>query len=353
MKPSLDTGSLRRVAIVRCCGLGDVAQMTPLLQQIRADAPQAKIEVFLNANVAALLEGSPWVDRVHALPVADFVLSHRNSLLWRLWRKIRQQGPFDALLCLDLTWSRTALAFAVKAACRTGFVTEGWKPFSPFHQVMTIPQDYPRNADHTSLWFLRLWLGFAGTEDRGFSADLGHLKDEGEGPLPRHVALVPRAGNDLVSGEVKQWPMRYWPALARQLLNEGWTPVVLGRSGDLDMTVMPEGTLDMQGRLSIAEVARYLGRLGGVIGNDSGLYHIAMALGTPALGLFGPTAIARTGPFRAAHGKALAAALDCVPCCAATCTVPARGRPEAERPFCLFALTPELVGGKAIEHFSA
>lgn len=354
MKPArLDLARLRRVAIVRCCGLGDVAQMTPLLQQIRADAPQAQIEVFLNANVSALLEGSPWVDQVHALPMADFALSRRNPLLWCLWMKIRRQGAFDALLCLDLTWSRTALALGVQAGHRAGFVTEGWKPFSPFHQAMTIPLDYPRNADHTSLWFLRLWLGYAGTSDRGFSADLRHVKDVMEGPLPRHVALVPRAGNDLVAGDVKQWPMSYWPALAQQLLNEGWIPVVLGRSGDLDMTTMPDGTLDMQGRQSIVEVARYIGRLGGVIGNDSGLYHIAMALGTPALGLFGPTAVARTGPFRSPQSRALTASLDCVPCCASSCKVPAYGRPESERPFCLSSLTPEIVGLRAIEHFSA
>ncbi len=348
----MDLVNLRRVAVVRCCGLGDVAQMTPLLQQIRRDAPQAVVEVFLNASAAPLLEGSPWADKVHALPGADFVSSRGNLFLRHLWMKIRQQGSFDVLLCLDLAWAGTLLSGTVQADHCIGFRTDAWKPYRPMSFTVTVPLDYARNADHTSLWFLRLWLGAADCEDQGFAADLGHLRDQTQPMLPNHVALVPRAGNDLVSGDLKQWPMDYWPLLARRLLSQGRTPVVLGRAGDLDMTSMPAGTLDMLGKHSVVEAARYVSRCGGLIGNDSGLFHIALALGRPALGLFGPTAVARTGPFRAPHGMALTAPLDCVPCCASSCKVPADGRPEADRPFCLSALSPEKVSDQALKHFS-
>jgi len=348
----LDLVHLKRVAIVRCCGLGDVAQMTPLLQQIRHDAPQAQVEVFLNDNVASLLEGSPWVDRVHGLPMKDFVASNPNFLLRHLWMKIREEGAFDALFCLDLAWGRTLLAGTVSAERRVGFRTESWKPWTPFDFTVTVPLDYPRNADHTSLWFLRLWLGVTDGEDFGFQADLGHLRDKIASPLPRHIALVPRAGNDLVAGDLKQWPMIFWPKLAQNILDQGWTPVVMGREGDLDMKDMPVGTLDMQGRHSVKEAAAYISRCTGLIGNDSGLYHIAMALGTPAVGLFGPTSVARTGPFRAPHGLALTAPLPCVPCCAASCQVPAEGRAESGRPFCLSGLSPESVAAQALKHFS-
>ncbi|TDU73399.1 ADP-heptose:LPS heptosyltransferase [Prosthecobacter fusiformis] len=348
----LDLFHLRRIAIVRCCGLGDVAQMTPLLQQIRQDAPQAQVEVFLNANVASLLEGSPWVDKVHALPVKDFLPSPRNLFIKQLWKKVGQQGPFDALFCLDLSWSRTVHARAVPADWRVGFRTEAWKPFSPLDFTVTVPVDYPRNADHTSLWFLRLWLGSTDSEDHGFTADLRHLKDRRRSPLPGHVALVPRAGNDLVSGDLKQWPMKHWPRLAQCILAQGWTPVVMGRAGDLDMKTMPRGTLDMQGKHSVTEAARYISRCAGLIGNDSGLFHIALAVGTPAAGIFGPTAVARTGPFRASHGLSITAPLACVPCCSTQCQVAAEGRKESERPFCLSSLTPEWVCDRALKHFT-
>jgi ADP-heptose:LPS heptosyltransferase len=348
----LDLVNLRRVAIVRCCGLGDVAQMTPLLQQIRHDAPQAVVEVFLNANVAPLLEGSEWVDRVHAIPVADFAATRSAPFLSQLWAKVRQQGSFDALFCLDLSWSRTLLSGRVKASRRIGFRTEGWKPWSPLDFTVTVPLDYARNADHTSLWFLRLWLGPTDMDDFGFGPELGHLREARSTRLARHVALVPKAGNDLVPGDLKQWPMKAWPKLAAKLLSEGWTPVVMGRQGDFDMATMPRGTLDMQGRQSVTEAARYISRCAGLIGNDSGLYHLALALGTPAVGLFGPTAVARTGPFRSPHGLALTAALPCVPCCASQCTVAAEGREEKDRPFCLSSLTPETVCERALKHFS-
>ncbi|MEN3940939.1 glycosyltransferase family 9 protein [Prosthecobacter sp. SYSU 5D2] len=347
----LDLVNLRRIAIVRCCGLGDVAQMTPLLQQIRQDAPQAQVEVFLNDNVAPLLHGSVWVDKVHALPASDFASSGRDPLYKRLWRQVRRQGIFDALFCLDLSWSRSLYSRSVRAAWRIGFRTESWKPYFPFNFDVTVPLDYPRNADHTSLWFLRLWAGAADVKDHGFAADLRHLQDREGGRLARHIALVPRAGNELVPGDLKQWPLRHWPRLAEGLLAQKWIPVVLGREGDLDMKTMPAGTVDMLGKHNVTEVSRYISRCAGLIGNDSGLYHIALAMGIPAVGLFGPTAVARTGPFRAPHGLALNAPLACVPCCATTCKVPAEARDEKLRPFCLSSLAPETVCDRALEHF--
>lgn len=350
---TLDLVNLRRIAIVRCCGLGDVAQMTPLLQQIRQDAPQAQVEVFLNANVAPLLEGSCWVDEVHGLPVSDFTPANSDPFFNRLWKKVRKQGAFDALLCLDLSWSRTLLARTVRAQRRIGFRTEAWKPYFPFHYDVTVPLDYPRNADHTSLWFLRLWLGCADMEDHEFSADMSHLKDKKAPRKPRHIVLVPRAGNDLVAGDLKQWPQEHWPRLAQAVLARGLTPVVMGRAGDMDMRQMPSGTLDMMGKLSLRKVARYISSCAGLIGNDSGLYHLALALGVPAAGLFGPTAVARTGPFRAPHGLALVSQLPCVPCCSTVCQVPAQGRPDSLRPYCLTSLTPESVCDRALQHFAA
>jgi len=348
----LQVGRIQRIAIVRCCGLGDVAQMTPLLRQIRHDAPHARIEVFLNANAAVLLAGSPWVDMVHALPVSAFANRSSNRLFWQLWGHVRRAGKFDLLLCLDLAWSRTVLALTARVRRRVGLRTEAWKPFMGLDLAIPVPLDYPRNDDHTSLWFLRTWLAATGLPDQGFSADLSHLETE-DAPLPKHIALVPRAGNELVSGDLKQWPLSYWPRLARRLLEQGWTPVVLGRDGDFDMQAMPEGTLDMQGKLSIKEVAAYLYRCAGLIGNDSGLFHIALAMGTPAVGLFGPTAALRTGPFRVSHGHVITVPLQCVPCCSNTCAVAAAGRPESERPFCLTALQPDLVAEEALTHFAS
>lgn len=353
MRKFPDVSTLKRIAIVRCCGLGDVAQMTPLLRQIRFDAPQARVEVFLNANVAALLEGSPWVDVVHSLPMESFTSSSSNRFFWRLWRAVRSAGTFDVLLCLDLAWSRTVLALLARTWHRVGLRTEAWKPFMGLDFAIPVPLDYPRNADHTSLWFLRTWLAVSGLPDQGFSADLSHLEAAGAAPLVKHIALVPRAGNELVSGDLKQWPLSYWPRLAQRLLEQGWKPVVLGRAGDFDMKTMPEGTLDLQGQLSLKEVAAYLYRCDGLIGNDSGLYHMALAMGTPAVGLFGPTAVLRTGPFRVSHGHAMTVPLRCVPCCSDRCSVPAEGRSESERPFCLTALQPDLVAEEALEHFTA
>lgn len=344
--------SLRRIAIVRCCGLGDVAQMTPLLRQIREDAPGAAIEIFVNGNVSCLLEGSPLADRIHALPVSAFRHGRQNPFLWHLWQQVRREGAFDLLLSLDLGLSKTALAGLARARLRAGFVLERQGGVHAFHAALPVPLDYPRNATHTSEWFLKLWSLATGAEDRGFTACLSHLKDIEMARLPDHIVLAPRAGNELVPGGLKEWPQARWSELARRLAGQNWTPVLMGRAGDISLEGMPGTAVDLQGRLTLTEAVRHLSRCGGLVGNDSGLFHLALAVGTPALGLFGPTATARTGPFRAEHGATLTAGLACVPCCGSVCSVPADGRPESLRPYCMTDLSPDRVFEQAASHFS-
>lgn len=109
-----------------------------------------------------------------------------------------------------------------------------------------------------------------------WTSDLEYELPTGERPL---VALAPGA-----SWETKRWPFEYWNALAGQLYDGGAQVIVLGAKGE----GLSVGT-DYTGRTSIRDAAVLLKRSRLLVCCDSGLMHLALAVGTPVLALFGPT----------------------------------------------------------------
>lgn len=322
-------------------------QITPLLQQIRADKPGAEVEMFINANAAPVLEGCPWIDRLHVLSERDMAGPESGALLWRMWRHVRAAGSFDILLHLDLLWRRAALLRIMPARLRAAFVTAGWKPWSPGNVTMTVPVSIEKNSRHTSQWYLDLWCMAADAKDRGFDYDVKFLLEEtSPEPQARRVALVPGASNSNPLGAVKRWPVGHWRTLAQRLIDEGWTPVFVGTTNDFPADKIPlgaENKLLQTSASTVREAARIIAGCSGLIGNDTGLYQMAIGLGIPTIGLFGATSPARTGPLRNAPSAVLSGSLTCAPCYQSLCHRDAALHPELERPFCMALITPEQV----------
>lgn len=288
------------IGVYRACGIGDFVQVTPLLQQIRADLPDARITLFTSANVAGLLPGCPWI---------DWSVTFSSELLrgWRarlggipIWWRIRRGSPWDLLLSLEPHWRRAAGSVLVRAARKGGFETEGWKPVRLFDERFILhPQGC--NRGHASQWYLDLWQRLAGHADRGFGCDVHYLlKPElGVPPIPPDaVCLAPGAGNVITPAESKRWPRDCWLKLAGLLRGRGFATVWLGGPEDAAAFSAAGLSDDFMGRLDLQQTAAVIRRSRAVIGSDSGLFHLALGLGTPAIGLFGPTNPQNTGPFR-------------------------------------------------------
>ncbi len=111
----------------------------------------------------------------------------------------------------------------------------------------------------------------------GWISPLERELPEGDGPL---VALAPGA-----SWATKRWPTEYWTALAGQLYDAGARVIVVGVKGEGLST-----GADFTARTSIRDAAVLLKRVRLLVCCDSGLMHLALAVGTPVVALFGPTA---------------------------------------------------------------
>ncbi len=114
------------------------------------------------------------------------------------------------------------------------------------------------------------------------------------------------------------WEDRKFAALCDRLLDELRLPVILtGAPGDASVkaicSLMQRKAIDLSGLTSLKDLARLYQLAAVVVTTDSGPMHLAAAVQTPVVALFGPTAPARTGPYGTGH-TILRTSIDCSPC---------------------------------------
>ncbi|MBP1582349.1 MAG: lipopolysaccharide heptosyltransferase II [Victivallales bacterium] len=151
------------------------------------------------------------------------------------------------------------------------------------------------------------------------------------------TALAPGAA----FGPAKQWPAAYFADVARELARQGQRIVILGTANDRETAALigqqGPSALDLTGRTSLAELMSVLASVQRVLANDSGTMHLAAALGTPGVAVFGSTDPLATGPLGGRWLLRISEA-SCRPCFRRTC--PLAG-PEQYK--CLKEITPEII----------
>ncbi len=347
---------LKRIAVFRTCALGDAVQCTPLLRQIRADAPQARITFFTSENVVPLFAGAPFVDEVVGLKASWLTIKAGRRGMLRAWWEMARQGAFDAMISLEPTWLRNIGCLLVRAPVKAGLSFTGRKkPFEIFTHPLRITGDSRETTQHASEQYLQLWLQISGGQDRGLGYDMSHLlAGDGAQQLPERpfIALAPGTGNPFLKVKTKRWPPASFVELGGALLARGWAVVYLGGNDDLGGMAPPAGAVNLLGKTSVQEVAVLLSRAAAMCGNDSGLFHLAQGLQCPAVGIFGSSSPRFTGVFRAARAEALQAPLPCAGCYLQECAPPEEVLAQGlARPCCMSAVTPSQVV-RRVEHMA-
>lgn len=285
---------MKSILLIRYSALGDVVLATSLLEPLRAKYPGARIEWAVDAAYAGLLEGV--VDAV--LPFSRKDPASRAAVLHGV------RGRFD--LAIDLQnklWSlrvaRAAAPRRLRFVRRTALQALG----SLFgHDVVL--DDAPATQLYARAVGVepgRLRLSVP-TSARARAAALM--------PGERWIALAPGA-----AWETKRWPATRFGEVAAALRADGFQVALLGgpMDGPLLDAVRSSGAVhaDLSAE-SLPVLAAALERTSLLVGNDSGLVHVALAVGARPLALFGPTSVRRWGP--APPGRALSLALPCAPC---------------------------------------
>jgi heptosyltransferase-2 len=306
------------ILIVPYMWIGDFVRCHTVVKLLRERFPSRPIDVLTTTMVAPLLDYMPGVRKgiVVDLPRKQLALAQHRALGARL----RAEG-YGQTLVMPRTWKSALAPFLAGIPIRTGFVGEA--RFGLINDLRPGERRLPRMVDRCAALALPKgaalpadWplpeLHVNGSEVAAWRARPG-LAGDGR----RVVAFAPGA-----VGPSKRWS--YYADLARRLVAQGHRVWVIGGPGEKDLAteIVRGAETDMRDLTGpdLRNAILALAAADAAVSNDSGLLHVAAALGTPAIGIFGPTS-----PWHWAPLNPIAAvietttALPCRPCHKPTC----------------------------------
>ena len=316
MTPAQDkTGEL---LIVGPSWLGDAVMMGALVQRLKAVAPARRITALTPSHLEDLVRRLPGVDATLGNPFAHGALKLGERL--RFGRSLR--GWFDAAIVLPHSWKSALVPLFAGIPRRTGFVGEA--RYGVLNDARPLDEAaLPRMVDRFSL--LAEPRGAARPTETP-SPRLAADPDAVAATLARHglggggqaVALCVGAEY----GPAKRWPAAHFAALARGLMAAGRGVWLVGGPGDApigaEVAALAPGVVDLTGRTTLGEAIDLIAAAAAVVTNDSGLMHVAAALGRPIVALYGSTSPAFTPPL-SDDAVILKDDLDCSPCFERVC----------------------------------
>ena len=309
---------MRNILVCQTGGwIGDMVLLTPALRALKHAYPESRLELLLRPRVADLMETHPYVDT----RIIDEKTGGRCRSVARLVRQIRGK-TFDLAVVLHPTSFRNALLpFLARVPVRVGtnasgrgmLLTASCRDDTNIHEV------------HRYLRVLRLLeidavsdaLAFWHTDaDRQFIENLLHA--EGVSLDDRLIAV-----NLGTTWTTKRWSVVNFAEVIQQIacLTPKTKVILTGSPAEQALTeALPASlpTLDLVGKTSILQLGALLEKCEVCLTCDSGPMHIAAAVGTPTVALFGPTDPIRHRPYGRGH-TVIDKPVSCRPCYKRTC----------------------------------
>lgn len=299
--------------VIQTSFLGDVILTTPLIAEL---ARRGAVDVLVTPQGATVLANNPNIRNVIRY---DKRGTYGSALgLWSTIREIRTRRPYDEAYLAQGSFRSGLLAMMTGAKERIGFASSTGRvlytkqlPYRPerHHAERLWSLSMTECADPPTREQIRPRL-YPSDEERRTIDVL--LRQNGDTDTP-FVALAPGS-----AWGTKRWP--YYVGLARKL-GDDFRIVVIGSKSDDAIAAqivdaLPRGcVLNAAGTLSLLASAELIGRAQAIVTNDSAPQHLASAMGTPTLTIFGPTVPEfGFGPLAERHAVAGHDGLSCRPC---------------------------------------
>ena len=287
--------SLREILVLRLDRIGDVLMSLPALHDLRVAAPRARIRLAVGRWSEDIARGfpvdevmvwsAPWVGRPAEGTLTFTDLARRAHALRRdrIDLALDLQGDLRASLLLWLAGAERRVGYA-----NTGgdyLLTEA----VPLDETVSwVEQNRRAVALATGRPFGTGPLDPLTALDRAFGE--AFLAREGLGARRPLVGLHPSGGR-----RVKEWPVDRWREVAARLQREhGATILVTGSAADRPLAAalamgLPSRPVDLTGQLDVRQTLAVIARLHLYLSPDTGPMHLACAVGTPSVAVFGPS----------------------------------------------------------------
>ena len=322
---------LHRVLVIKLRHHGDVLLAAPVLSMLKRVAPQCEVDALIYADTAPMLEGHPALAQLH--------------LIDRDWKRqgLRRQAAAEWKLISDLRARRYDLVLHLSVHTRGAWLVRLLRP------CWSVAPKFRSGFWENS--FTHLYPAQSNPLRHTVETNLDSLRALGLEPTPadKVVILVPGAKAAASVAELmaqhglqadgfihihpaSRWAFKCWPAgrvaaLCDALAAKGW-PIVLTSATDANEkaliaevraardsgAVSSAPTVDLSGQLSLKELAALTAQAKLFVGVDSAPMHIAAAMGTPVVAIFGPSGDLEWGPWDPLHCGHRVVASNTHPC---------------------------------------
>ena len=318
----------KRILVVKLDHIGDVLLATPVFSNLRKAYPDAEIHALTGSWSRPILENHPDVNRVFEYNSPMFCRSgHPTSLrkTIRLYRALRQ-SKYDLLIELRGDWRFvifTLLRFTTRRINRASLQLAnrfGFRSFSGPHETIRNLDVLEQAGIPTPIQNTTFAVK---AEDQKWSVDfLKSHQIDGESPL---IAIHP--GSPIPQ---KRWLAERYAELADWLIAQKQAKILfVGVKDEIPIINEIQGKMhgkseNIAGETNVPQLASILLQCDIFIGNDSGPMHLAAAVGTRTIGLFGPGDPERFAPV-GEKCWTIRKKLDCPPCPGKDCTFGTNG----------------------------
>ncbi len=307
-----------RYLIVGPSWVGDMVMSQSLFKTLKQKHPNAIIDVIAPAWSVPLLERMPEVDHSITLPLGhgDFKLATR----YRLGRQLRDK--YDVAIVIPRSFKAAITPFFANVPVRVGW--RGEMRYGLLNDIRLL------NKKRYPLMVQRL-VALAGAPNAAAVENYPHPELQVNKPQfdnlrtkfglhPEKPVLILCPGAEF--GPAKRWPEQHYAAVAETKIHQGWQVWLMGSAKD---NVVAEdirvglnesdrkACFNLAGQTALAEAIDLMAMADAVVSNDSGLMHIAAAVGRPLVVVYGSTSPGYTPPL-ADNVKIEALDVDCGPC---------------------------------------
>ena len=305
----------QRILVIGPNWLGDVVMTQGLLKLLASSSSGSHIDVWSPAWAEPVYQRMPEVSRVIINPFAHGALALKQR--FHCGKSLRQNGYTQAIV-IPNSWKSAWLPWAAKIPQRTGWLGE---------QRYGLLNDYrrlnkrvlPRMSQRLAALALPansvLPQSLPLPElQHGMQPSTDLLARYGIEDAERVIAFCPGAA----LGDAKCWPVEYFAELIDAMTAQGYQAWLLGATADQAkaasiLSLVKSPCVNLVGRTTLVDAIDLLALTQAVVSNDSGLLHVAAAVGVPVLGLYGATPPTFAPPL-STRAAVLWQGLPCSPC---------------------------------------
>lgn len=331
LSDQVDLSTIRRVLVIKLQHLGDVLLTTPVFSVLKQRYPHLEIDALVFTDTAPLLSDNEHISQIFKIGRLGGKGSRKPIWLrladeYRLYRALKKRR-YDLVIALTDRWRaawitrllRPSYSVAQKYAHKRG--AKWRKSFSHLYDIPVLP----RHTVETHLDALRRLGVYPRGMEKQLRFTVASVVAEKVAALRQIHGLQPR--NYIVMHPTSRWMFKSWSVdgfaeVLQLLMARGLTVALVSGpvQSELDYAraIIAKcsentGLVDLTGQLTLPEVAALIQDANCFIGLDSVAMHIAAAVGTPTVALFGPSNDKVWGPWMVPH-RLVIANYSCRPC---------------------------------------